>query len=227
MDTLSENSKKKLKLFIKTTMNKTKELNIRVDFDGYSGEYYIDDCYDDNGHRVPDILDIINEVLSEIINDNDLIGESGNHMEERDGRGYLEVNIDCIERKISISGYEYVWGTNELFFSDNSLPDEVLSFMDNLIDNGYSDGYVNFDGSDDDGYIEDIMKFDDGNEIELTEEINNYLYDFLESSYGGWEINEGSSGTFTFHLEDKEVVISLNENVEDIEGFGKVFYSEF
>jgi hypothetical protein len=39
----------------------------------------------------------------------------------------------------------------------------------------------------------------------------------LESNYGGWEINEGSNGSFIFNTEKNEVILDFawnNENTE-------------
>jgi hypothetical protein len=40
------------------------------------------------------------------------------------------------------------------------------------------------------------------------------MYQILESNYGGWEINEGSQGTFIINTEEKTVTLNHDMNDE-------------
>jgi len=53
----------------------------------------------------------------------------------------------------------------------------------------------------------------EGNIREIVEEI---CYDKLGASHGGWEINEGSYGTFTFDVSTRKVNLEYNERIEEV-----------
>ena len=45
----------------------------------------------------------------------------------------------------------------------------------------------------------------------LAEAIEGLCYDCLEERHGGWEINEGSFGTFEFNVADRTISLEFNE----------------
>jgi len=53
----------------------------------------------------------------------------------------------------------------------------------------------------------------EGNIREIIEEI---CYDKLGASHGGWEINEGSYGTFYFDVSTRKVTLEYNERIEEV-----------
>jgi hypothetical protein len=53
----------------------------------------------------------------------------------------------------------------------------------------------------------------EGNVREIIEEI---CYDKLGASHGGWEINEGSYGTFHFDVAARKVNLEFNERIEEV-----------
>jgi hypothetical protein len=53
----------------------------------------------------------------------------------------------------------------------------------------------------------------EGNIREIVEEV---CYDKLGSSHGGWEINEGSYGTFIFDVPTRKVTLEYNERIEEV-----------
>jgi len=53
----------------------------------------------------------------------------------------------------------------------------------------------------------------EGNVREIIEEI---CYDKLGASHGGWEINEGSYGTFYFDVAGRKVTLEYNERIEEV-----------
>jgi hypothetical protein len=53
----------------------------------------------------------------------------------------------------------------------------------------------------------------EGNVREIIEEI---CYDKLGASHGGWEINEGSYGTFHFDVAGRKVTLEYNERIEEV-----------
>jgi len=55
---------------------------------------------------------------------------------------------------------------------------------------------------------------------ELVEQI---CYDRLGAHHGGWEINEGSYGTFTFDVLNRKINLEFNERVETIRSSSESF----
>ena len=53
----------------------------------------------------------------------------------------------------------------------------------------------------------------EGNVREIVEEI---CYDKLGASHGGWEINEGSYGTFLFDIAARKVTLEYNQRIEEV-----------
>jgi hypothetical protein len=53
----------------------------------------------------------------------------------------------------------------------------------------------------------------EGNVREIIEEI---CYDKLGASHGGWELNEGSYGTFYFDVATRKVRLEYNERIEEV-----------
>lgn len=95
--------------------------------------------------------------------------------------------------------------------------DEKLSrIMDQLYESELKTLTVYFNGGGDSGEI-DEARDENGAVREFTGEIEDWCYDQLEKHYGGWEINEGSSGSFKFRVIGEEVILDFswyNENTE-------------
>ena len=58
-----------------------------------------------------------------------------------------------------------------------------------------------------------LTKAREGNVREIVEEI---CYDKLGASHGGWELNEGSYGTFVFDVPTRKVSLQYNERIEEV-----------
>ena len=85
----------------------------------------------------------------------------------------------------------------------------VQSFLDrNNID--YLE--VSYSGGGDDGFIEDDGYDDNGNRYRLSDDLEEFLYEKLNGNFGGWEINEGSSGKFIIQRETVEIEHEWYEN---------------
>ena len=65
-----------------------------------------------------------------------------------------------------------------------------------------------------DGTTTPVTEIRESNFEEVIEEI---CYDMLEKSHDGWEINEGSYGTFTFDFATGKVHLEYNERVQSVE----------
>lgn len=75
---------------------------------------------------------------------------------------------------------------------------------------------VEYNGSGDEGYIEDITASPDKAAVEypspLYDDVQQVAYDLLSRHHGGWEINEGSNGTITINVKERKAVIHHGEN---------------
>tara|TARA_R110000796_G_scaffold161255_1_gene277963 strand:+ start:596 stop:1339 length:744 start_codon:yes stop_codon:yes gene_type:complete len=74
-----------------------------------------------------------------------------------------------------------------------------------------------FNGGGDSGFIESeegLADFTEGN-IPMTKDLEDMCYRLLENNYGGWEINEGSSGFFTLDLDLEQLRLTYIEHIED------------
>ncbi|MGG5810890.1 DUF6878 family protein [Falsiroseomonas sp. CW058] len=54
-------------------------------------------------------------------------------------------------------------------------------------------------------------------EVPLAEAIERLCYSYLSALHGGWEINEGSTGIFTFDPEGRYVSLDHGDRVESVE----------
>ena len=67
-------------------------------------------------------------------------------------------------------------------------------------------------------YDEKTKQLVDGKSKEGTirEIIEEICYDKLGASHGGWELNEGSYGTFFFDVAGRKVTLEYNERIEEV-----------
>jgi hypothetical protein len=109
------------------------------------------------------------------------------------------ITSDIEEQKADTSSDEYDVINNT----------SVQSFLD---ENNIEYLEVSYSGGGDDGYIEDDGYDDDGNQHRLSEDLEEFLYEKLNGNFGGWEINEGSSGKFIIQRETVEIEHEWYEN---------------
>ena len=134
-------------------------------------------------------------------NDDEIYNESGSEY----GSEYYRVmiNVHLPERKIVITSEveeENSKGDSEEDDVINNL--SVQSFLD---ENNIDYLMVDYSGGGDDGSIEDDGYDDDGNRFGLSDDLKDYLYSILNNSFGGWEINDGSSGKFIIQRKTVEI----------------------
>jgi hypothetical protein len=106
----------------------------------------------------------------------------------------VEIYVNLLQRQIVITS-DIEEQTSEGSESEHDVENEpsVQSFLsDNNI--GYFE--VAYSGGGDDGFIEDDGYDDGGNQYRLSNDLLEFLYTKLNSDFGGWEINDGSSGKF-------------------------------
>lgn len=117
-------------------------------------------------------------------------------------------------------------------------PANKAALFDALAAAGIASVEVAFDGSGDSGQIERITAQAGGTETALPERtiefvepgvgeamnckavsvadaIETLVYDALEETHPGWEINDGAFGTFTFDVAVREIALSYDQRYVD------------
>ena len=123
--------------------------------------------------------------------------------------------------------YSYVGIGQELNSVRSSDGDENLIeiFNDLLKDGVIGKWRVDFNGSGDSGYIDDNMtSLQKSDAREISESLNDYLYDFLESRHNGWEKETGSYGFFIIDIDKKTIELNYTE-MEDVNDEIKIYES--
>ena len=121
------------------------------------------------------------------------------------------------------------------------LPANKAALFDALAAAGVTSVVVSFDGSGDEGQIEDIdprvgetsvtlpnvhieiaTPSGDGSaasprSLRVTEAIEDLAYAFLQEAHDGWENSEGAFGEFTFDVAERTIELDYNERFETSE----------
>ncbi|MBR1141020.1 MAG: hypothetical protein E6431_32125 [Bradyrhizobium sp.] len=59
--------------------------------------------------------------------------------------------------------------------------------------------------------------------LSVKDAIEKLVYDLLQQTYRGWEINQGAYGDFLFDVGDRTVTLNFNERIETSEYTQHVF----
>jgi hypothetical protein len=113
--------------------------------------------------------------------------------------------------KIHITMYDTEQTYDEYNVDEEKWKDKIIEFLD---ENDLEEITVTYNGGADDGYIDNNYSSIKG-EGEISSELENVCYDLLETSFAGWEINEGSSGEIT--ITKNKIKISHIWNTENPE----------
>lgn len=129
----------------------------------------------------------------------------------------FEISIDCINRDITLYHYWsfYSRGDSSSDVWDGDEGKEIFDEWDKETNLEIpEDGIlsVNYNGSGDSGYLEG--EFEETGES-VPNIIENWCYRQLENIHGGWEINEGSDGRFTFDFINKIITLEHTYNSEE------------
>jgi hypothetical protein len=133
---------------------------------------------------------------------------------------------------------------NKTLNAEEYVQDNKDFVFDILEQEGIASFEVEFDGSGDSGQVDGIFLDDDllqrkikgckvkngtrwdpttqtsspvwENDVTLQSLIEGVCYDILEENFGGWEINDGSYGTFTFDVKKRKASLTMNERVMEV-----------
>lgn len=143
-----------------------------------------------------------------------------------------ELNTENVEIRIDVEDYmiefifEYSYyqtsegqGTSWDEVEDKDEIEDILKLLKEEYPNEDS-LTLSYYGSGDSGYLEDNFE----GQSDVPSSVQDWCYNKLESNHGGWEINEGSQGSFVFDLEDGVISLNHYENYESTES--DTFFTE-
>lgn len=190
-------------------------------FSHFDNNYYV---------QIPSVLLPILEKSLRHVYDNGLIEYPD---EEYLDYSRLEFEVDCETSSIILS-YTYSYTeTGDVVTTEWSVSDEsdsvreLFTDLENIEPHANEDGELQlyFNGGGDSGYLDDFFS-----NVETQVEVPAYIEDWclsqLESNHGGWEINEGSQGSFTFDLVNEKVYLNFSMNFDEHE-FKEIFNESF
>lgn len=191
-------------------------------------EYYIEGCqvdWEDESFQSPQISTSIetyakiDEVLSEIVQANNLIEEATT---DCDLRGQLTLRIDCDDRTLEAYAIQWEYSSNDSIDSktldeiseeyDEDTYNEVLRLFEQIGNDG--EGIIQFQGGGDDGEIENDITIN-GSSERVPKLIEDMVYEWLTSTGIDWYNNEGGQGNFTFIPKDSQIVLYVEQNYEE------------
>ena len=191
-------------------------------------EYYIEECrvdWEDEEFHSPQISTSIetyakiDEVLSEIVQTNNLIEEATT---DCDLRGQLTLRIDCDARTLEAYAMQWEYSTQDSEdsktlqeiseeFSEETY-NEVLRLFEQIGNDG--EGIIQFQGGGDDGEIENDITIN-GSSERVPKLIEDMVYEWLMSTGIDWYNNEGGQGSFIFVPNNGEIILEIGQNYEE------------
>ena len=172
---------------------------------GKQGRLYIEENY---------YLEVPERLIPILTKLSDIAGSNIPSFDEDANNVWAEVKFDAKENTVDI---DYCWSYYENDDSSeefNASEDEQLGeIFDTLQEEGHDSVEVRFNGSGDSGDVEDPTD-ENGQHLDTDANLQDWCYDALERSYGGWEINEGSQGDFQFNVPERKVILSFAWNNE-------------
>lgn len=129
----------------------------------------------------------------------------------------IQFHIDCKERILTIKAWQEVMSSENKSITRNIKDYESLNeFVDKMKSDGYEGGQIDFEGSGDSGYVNNLIFLDGDVPLDVPPYIEDFCYEML-SEFPGWEINEGSQGHFNFDFNSGEVELHYEQNFSDYE----------
>ena len=193
--------------------------------EGGSVDWQDDVWSSETGTRI-ESYDKIDNLIDYIFNETDLMDYY-----EYDNQGSLQFKIDVKERKMTIEGWHREYSTQDsiMEWSDGNddfgdLKEDFDRFFEQM---DGENGRIEFNGSGDSGYLNDYIELSNGQSMDIPSFIQEFCYDMLGSNYGGWEVNEGSQGSFKINPSNKLIELYFEENIEEEGSDGTVGYVEF
>ena len=206
---LSPEERKTIKqFFVYIKSNGADTASIDANFE-WGNQSYIGRMYGDNGRLIPNfppVEPIIENILDKVDTDE---FESNFHDYDVD---FFSVNVifDATDKKIIVECYYSTPDEEEAFDEDEIGNIEIFK---EYTDRGVSEIICTYNGGGDSGYVDSDMGVD-GEREEVPAFLEDMCYNAL-SSFGGWEINEGSQGNIVFNLKDLTISVNHTWNTEE------------
>ena len=197
--------KKKFKLimtYFKSAKLKDVAFEVEVGEDGYVGSVIIHT-------ELLSVAEVIKDIIQDIINiyAEKCIDEGLSSVDVDGMSSYYRIYglIDVVNETIIFENLEYhYYDTQESgnyydkddYEEGDSMYEEFLEIDKILTELNIDDMIVSYEGGGDNGFISSEYTTENGQSGDVPTEIENICYNIL-SEYGGWEINEGSQGSFT------------------------------
>ena len=185
--------------------------HITVSFNIQSGEidysYY---AYGRGQIKLPERLKDFYEKLVNIVTEEDFNIDYDNYHT-------IDVTYDIDDNQLRIKDNEIVTVTRDSGTSREIDSPDLLETMKDWLNNGISIIKVEFNGGGDSGYIDNFGYDEKNNNYPIPASMEDFLYNMLESNFGGWEINEGSQGQFEIYNNSSEIILSIGVNEEETE----------
>ena len=173
-----------------------------------------------SNNYIADIPEGLLPILKKVVKYADSLDNLNNDIDDLSYQR-IEIRIDSFQKEISVNHEFFYYGRGEENSIDYDSKEDMEQF-DRWMDNELkevevpSDGKLrlDYDGGGDSGYIH--------NEFQPTGDavpagIEDWCYQQLELRFGGWEINEGSDGSFIFDFKNSVVTLNHTYNTEEHE----------
>jgi len=220
---LTEEDKKNLRIFSKYLKAQGCNMGEMIIGVYEDGDIYINPFYCRTTQDKIDLYPKIKILFDKYADNEDWLIEI---FEDVDEFNYGEVrlsvdsNQNIFKVTASYSYYDTDCQDNKFYLTDRFAdPDEkkaLIDYFDMMFEQGgFNEGRIDFHGGGDSGWIEDILYLDGVNE-KAPENILDLCYDLLQRNYGGWEINEGSQGSFHLDFDEKTITLDICLNFEDM-----------
>ena len=210
--------------------------------DGVNYKY---NCYDDWDHgmdgptyrgrsvrEVGQLPQSIEFLFDEIKNDFDIDELYNDFYGAANGSLNFEINADkkqiiitydfyetkTDETKIDHSFQDVVNTTSPWYREGRERKDKLL--MDPKFIEEMSKKYgeyvkVTYEGSSDSGWINNEVESSKSEQTPLNPRLEDITYELLDLYHAGWEINEGSTGTFTYNFKNKTLSLDHYQNYDE------------
>lgn len=208
------------------------------------GVQYKYNCYDDWDHGLdgptyrgrsvyevgllPQSIDIL---FDDIKNDFDIDNFYNDYYGTANGSLNFEINADKKQIIITYDFYEtkteetkiehtfqnVVNTTTPWYREGRDRKDKLLvnpEFISEMLKKYGDIVEITYEGSSDSGWLNDEVASSDG-ETSLDGRLEDITYELLDLYHSGWEINEGSSGTFAYNFQNKTVSVNHNQNYDE------------
>jgi len=187
----------------------------------WSGDYYGLNLYGNNpdcisGNRRSQISNplpiqpLLEKYLDENQKDFDFEGEDPYTIEIEFNREDMTLSVFEV---YSDYGTEETGGLSE--DAENSeQAKEIIEYFCKELEMCRGEIKFDFNGGGDSGYIDDKGTTDFFGSVEMPSQFEDFFYGML-SSFGGWEINEGSFGTFTIDMDLETIELDFSWNTEE------------